>query len=98
MKRTPWNKGIKTGLSPWRGKKRPTGNLSANWKGGRPKCKKCGKELWSRSVTKNLCINCYLKNLKHSAETRLKMSKSHKLLVKAGKNHLWKGGITKTIN
>jgi len=32
----PWNKGIKTGITPWKGKKRPnvSGSNHHNWRGG----------------------------------------------------------------
>ncbi|OGT23775.1 MAG: hypothetical protein A2W47_04305 [Gammaproteobacteria bacterium RIFCSPHIGHO2_12_38_15] len=54
----PWNnRNFQDGeLNPMFGKR---GNLSPNWKGGRPHCKKCNKELKNRKS--KLCFPCYKK-------------------------------------
>ncbi len=68
------------------------GELSPRWKGGIPKCVKCGKKLTNYSkvrknyrtgkhfISKNMCRKCYLLWWKSNAIS--------------GKNHKsWKGGI-----
>ena len=62
-----WNKGIKTGIKPWLGKKRLniSGKNNYFWKGGKPNCKECNKQLSSRKAT--YCQNC-ANRIFHSGE------------------------------
>lgn len=56
---TPWHKGLKVGhLIPTcfkKGEARVRGENNFNWKGGRPKCQKCSKEI---SYKKIFCKSC----------------------------------------
>jgi hypothetical protein len=70
-----------------------SGSLSSCWKGGKPKCAKCGNGL--SSYVCKICKRCYvetLKGSKHSDELRIKRSAA---LPKGPRHHNWKGGITK---
>lgn len=88
-----WNKGIPN--LEIRGENHP------NWKGGKSKCRDCGKQLLAYSKT--WCRTCCFKNpqtrenmrLAHignklSIETRKKMSE----ISRGNKSHFWKGGVT----
>ncbi|KKL47029.1 hypothetical protein LCGC14_2339640, partial [marine sediment metagenome] len=69
---TPWNKGIKYG--PDR-----IGENHPAWKGGKPKCIDCGKQLTNQNTKR--CILCH--NVYKGRE-----------LMMGEKHHNWKGGIT----
>lgn len=57
------------------------GEKSYKWKGGKPKCLTCGKEL--SAYTSKICKNCYIKLLK----------KNRPNAWKKDKNPSWKGGF-----
>uniref|UniRef100_A0A6H1ZMH4 Nuclease associated modular domain-containing protein n=1 Tax=viral metagenome TaxID=1070528 RepID=A0A6H1ZMH4_9ZZZZ len=69
---TAWNKGIKTGIKTkgmtgkyhteeWKKKmsERMSGEKHPQYKGGRPRCKKCGKELCYNKLKTGACAKCY---------------------------------------
>ncbi len=81
--------------------KRKTGELASNWKGGKPKCLDCEKQLSLRGYKR--CGQCILKfhsgenhynygkvGKRLSEETRRKISES----CRGDKHPNWKGGIT----
>lgn len=66
--RVPWNKGKIGFLS---------GNMSPHWKGGKPKCKDCGKEIY---YGRKRCIKCFVKSperIKSGIASVLKQSRSN---------------------
>src|SRR3990167_4293163 len=103
FKRIAWNKGLKTGIMPWLGKKRSIEDrlkMSLAKKG-----KKLTEEHKRKIGLSNIGKN--KGGWKLSKETREKMSKSRKgfkpsyktrlklsLLQRGEKNHLWRGGIS----
>jgi len=84
--RIPWNKGKKTGIKPWLGKKRS---------------EKTKKKIKEANKGKHFSLNtefkkgkkpyCHWTGKKMSEKTRKKMSKAHK----GSKGPGWKGGISK---
>ena len=58
--RKPWNKGKKTGLAPWLGKKRPdiTGNLNSNWTGDKASYAAIHQWLSKQYGQPKYCENC----------------------------------------
>lgn len=59
-----------------------TGDKNPNWKGGKPRCIDCGKELSSRSATRyKLCSSLFYKGENHPFYE-----------VKGEDNPLWRGG------
>lgn len=68
------------------------GEKAYHWKGGKPKCIDCGKELASYYAKR--CLQCEAKRrigTKRTVETRKKLSE----MKKGAKNNFWKGGISK---
>lgn len=80
----PWNKGKKTGIKPWLGKK-----LSDETKN---KMSESRKHIMTEEYRKR--ISDSLMGKRHSEETKKKMSESHK----GEKSYLWKGGISSENN
>ena len=94
----PWNKDKKTGIKPWLGKKRlhMVGELHWNWKGGKPRCLDCDKEL--KNIHAKRCKSCVSKIRIYSKKHKENISKAKigkPRLNLRGENHPnWKGGIT----
>jgi 5-methylcytosine-specific restriction endonuclease McrA len=88
------------GRSVWnKGKTCPQLSLhnNPNWRGGKPKCKKCGKKLVSVYAT--FCRRCYsvdperIRKFKKKTKGRIAWNKGKPNLKNRGKNHpRWNGG------
>jgi len=71
-----------------------TGEKSASWKGGKPKCIDCGKQLENRTA-KRCAKCCKIALIGHecSEETRKKIGIANKGKTSGEKSHMWRGGI-----
>ena len=75
----PWNKGL-VGIQ--------AGEKAANWKGGLPDCKECGKQLSQRHSKTNQCMQCFLTDPSNKA---IAISRLAKIDNTGDNNWLWKG-------
>jgi hypothetical protein len=95
----PWNKGKKTGIAPWKGKKRGplseeqkkkiSKNNAKYWLG-----KKRPTELMQKMTLERKNLSPWNKGKKHSDETKKKMSEKRIGKYAGEKSPFWKGGIT----
>jgi 5-methylcytosine-specific restriction endonuclease McrA len=79
--KVPWNKGLHTGLAPWRGKKRPP--MSPEWK--------------AKAVAVLSRYRGHNAGSHHSYASKMKSRQSHLRRVALGLHNNYKGGITPLV-